>query len=56
MTTNYYQNRKEKLCKEACERYQNLSEEEKMKKQKKVCERYQNLTGKNPSVCNKDIS
>ena len=31
MTTNYSQKRKEKLRKEARERYQNLSEEEKTK-------------------------
>ena len=29
MTTNYYQKHKQKLQKEASERYQNLSEEEK---------------------------
>ena len=32
MTTNFYQKHKEKLRKEARERYQNLSEEEKEKK------------------------
>ena len=31
MTTNYYQKHEEKLRNEACERYQNLSEEEKKK-------------------------
>ena len=31
MTTDYYQKHKEKLRKEACERYQTLSEEEKEK-------------------------
>ena len=35
MTTNYYQKYKEKLQKEARERYQNLSEEEKDKRQRK---------------------
>ena len=42
MTNNYYQKHKEKLRKEAHERYQNLSEEEKDKRQKKAQERYQN--------------
>ena len=32
MTNNYYQKNKEKLQKEARERYQNLSEEEKYEK------------------------
>ena len=35
MVNKYYQKNKEKLQKEACERYQNLSEEEKEKRQKK---------------------
>ena len=35
MVQKYYQKNKEKLRKEACERYQNLSEEEKQKKAKK---------------------
>ena len=35
MTNNHYQKHKEKLRKEAHERYQNLSEEEKDKRQKK---------------------
>ena len=35
---------KEKFQKEACERYQNLYEEEKDKWQKKVWDRYQNLS------------
>ena len=34
MTTNYYQKCKERIPKEARERYQNLSEEEKDKRQK----------------------
>ena len=34
MTNNYYQKHKEKLRKEACKRYQNLSEEEKEKSKK----------------------
>ena len=43
MAINYYQKHKEKLRIEACERYQNLSDEEKEKRRKKVWERYQNL-------------
>ena len=43
MTNNYYQKHKEKLWKEACKKYHNLSEEEKNKR-KKSRERYQNLT------------
>ena len=35
MTNKYYQKHKEMLRKEACERYQNLSETEKNKKQKR---------------------
>ena len=35
MTTKYYQKHKKKLRKEARERYQNLSEEEKRQKMKK---------------------
>ena len=35
MTNNYYQKHKEKLRKEACERYQNLFEEKKKKRAKK---------------------
>ena len=42
MTNNYYQKHREKLQKEAHERYQNLSEEEKDKRQKKARERYRN--------------
>ena len=40
---NKYQKHKERLLKEACERYQYLSEEEKDKRQKKVWDRYKNL-------------
>ena len=36
MVNNYYQKHKERLQKEARERYQNLSEEEKAKRQKKA--------------------
>ena len=35
MVNKYYQKKKEKLPKEALERYQNLSEEEKEKRRKK---------------------
>ena len=35
MLNNYYQKHKEKLQKEACERYQNLSLKEKDKRQKR---------------------
>ena len=44
MTQEYYQKHKERLQKEARERYQNLSEEEKEKRRRKARERYQNLT------------
>ena len=44
MVNKYYQKHKEKLQKEAHERYQNLSEDEKDKKAKKTQERYQNFT------------
>ena len=58
MVNNYYQKHKEKVRKEACEKYQNLSEEEKrpeadikifLKKEKKKkrqyhCERNNNLS------------
>ena len=44
MTQEYYQKHKERLQKEARERYQNLSEEEEEKRRRKARERYQNLT------------
>ena len=44
MVNKYYQNNKEKLQKEALERYQNLSEEEKEKRLNKARDRYQNLS------------
>ena len=44
MMDKYYQKHKEWLQKEARERYQNLSEEEKDKKRKKTRERYQNFS------------
>ena len=43
MTNKYYQKHKERLRKDAHERYQNFSEGEKDKKRKNVRERYQNL-------------
>ena len=43
MVNQYYHTNKEKLQKEAREKYQNLSEEEKEKRQKKYWDRYQNL-------------
>ena len=43
MVNKYYQKQKKRLRKEACERYQSLSEEEKDKRKKKVKDRYQNL-------------
>ena len=43
MVNKYYRKHKEKLRKEAHERYQNLSEEEKDKREKKIRDRYQNL-------------
>ena len=44
MANKYFQKNKEKLQKKACERCQNLSEEEKDKRQKKARVGYQNLT------------
>ena len=44
MLNNYYQKHKEKLRKEACERYKNLSEKEKDKKSQYARERYKNLS------------
>ena len=44
MVSKYYQKSKEKLRKEACERYQNLSEEENGKRRKKARDRYKNLS------------
>ena len=43
ITNNYYQKHKERLRKEAREKYQNLSEEEKGQRQKEAREGYQNL-------------
>ena len=43
MTSNCYQKHKERLRKEAREKYQNLSEKAKDKGRKKVQERHQNL-------------
>ena len=45
MTNNYYQKKhKERLRKQARERYQNFCEEEKDKRRKKARERYQCFT------------
>ena len=43
MVNKYYHTNKEKLQKEAREKYQNLSEEEKEKNQTKARDRYKNL-------------
>ena len=43
MINKYYEKHKEKLRKDARERYQNLSKEEKDKRRKKARERYQNF-------------
>ena len=47
MVNKYYKKNKEKLQKEARERYQNLSEEEKEKRRKKASGRYENLSEEN---------
>ena len=44
LLTKYYQEKIERLQKNACGRYQNLSKEEKEKKQQYDCERYKNLS------------
>ena len=46
MINKYYQKHKEILQKGACERHQNLSEEEKDRRWKMVRDRYKNLTKK----------
>ena len=46
MPTKYYKKNQESLRKEACERYQNLSEEETNKKGKKAREKYLNFSEK----------
>ena len=46
ITNNDYQKHKERLRKEAREKYQNLSDEEKDKRQKRTQERYQILLKK----------
>ena len=54
---NYYQYNKQELWKEACERYQYLSEEERDKKHKKIWERYQNFNEEeNKKLRNKNLS
>ena len=52
MSTGYYQKNKKGLQKEACERYQSLSEDEKGKKQKYGRERYKNLSEKKTNSLN----
>ena len=44
MTNNHYKKNKEKLQKEALERYQNLSDGEREKRRKNGREKYQNLS------------
>ena len=44
LSAEYYQENKERLQKKACERYQNLSKEEKGKKQQYGRERCKNLS------------
>ena len=46
MANKYYQRNKEKLQKEAQEKYQHFSEEEKEKRRKKTSDRYKNLSEK----------
>ena len=50
MTSNYYQKYKERLQKEAREKYQYLSEVEKIKRQKKAHRRYQNFTAEEKKI------
>ena len=57
MTNNYYQKHKERLWKEARERYQNLSEEKKDKRRKNTREKYQNPTNEEKEKrCKKNFS
>ena len=51
MVNKYYQKHKERLQKEAHERYQNISEDEKDKKAKKAREKYQNFTEEEKKRC-----
>ena len=45
LSAKYYQNNKERLHKKSCEKYQNLSEEEKVQKKRKYgCRRYKNIS------------
>ena len=50
MVNKYYQKHKEILQKEACERHQKLSEEEKDRRWKMVRDRYKNLTKKKQKI------
>ena len=54
MTTNYHEKHKEKLWKEPCERYKNLSEEKKDTRWKKARERYQNPSEEEKSKKHQD--
>ena len=44
MSAGNYKKNEERLQKKSCERYQDLSEEEKNKKHQYVCKRYRNLS------------
>ena len=50
MVNKYYQKHKEILQKGACERHQNLSEEEKDRRWKMVWDRYKSLTKKKQKI------
>ena len=44
MVNKYYQKKQRKASKKGCERYQNLSDEEKEKRRKKAQDRYKSLS------------
>ena len=50
-SAKYYQENKDQLQKEARERYQNLSKEEKEEKLQYGCERYKNLSEDEKKAC-----
>ena len=52
MVNKYYQKHKEKLRKEACERYQNLSEEDKEKERQYHRESNKNLSEEKREIVN----
>ena len=57
MVNNYYQKHKEKIWKEARERYKNIFEEGKNIRQRKAQERYQDFTEEEKEKrCNKNLS